>query len=313
MKRGWCILLVLMATAVGRAGANQLVGSFEQRRLEWNAMDSRMRDLRFEILQHALSSETPQKQALYEWAESLISTGRDSLWMTQKNQIEEAFQKSAGPWDHASSHFCILDNWLGRTMDVPNALADDDVHAVVWELFKAEFERNRDRFGKSLKGTSMPSMELESVPNPLPWWRVVCLVLLILGMVGWLVWDAIHRKEDAKALAQAAIHPVLESIRLQVTSEPASVERVKDVDFAELKLGFSPLQPLADRDPKWSKLSFSELTLLHLLFRGHTMLECSEFLNKSKGHIYNQRSKIRKMLEVPEELELKDFIDRSIR
>lgn len=60
--------------------------------------------------------------------------------------------------------------------------------------------------------------------------------------------------------------------------------------------------------PQLDRLKGVERELVHLTLQGMTPKEIARFKGVSGFHIYNVRSKVRRKLEVPENMELEDFL-----
>lgn len=98
--------------------------------------------------------------------------------------------------------------------------------------------------------------------------------------------------------------PIVRKIRKLIAEQNGGVD---------LRLSLSELELILFRDAitgqlkdaeQWNELGERQQLLLFLMMKGHGLDECAQYLGLSKGHVYNQRTELRRIFGLNEGAEL---------
>lgn len=284
--------------------------TFGERIHYWKTLDSVSFREEYTVQTNRLRNGKLTKQSVLEWAESTALLKDKSNWDRHFGALDSLLVTQEGGWDSGLLHFRIL-NASAQSYLPPPHLVQWEKRDVVWSLFNGQLTQQIGQFGSSITDHS----QLQLIPSPPPVfsWTSACIALVIAlisaVLLGWTFWLTRSRNQ---ARVDSIKNPLLIDIQRTILSGTPDARQIIHIDYVEFKLGMSPLQPLIDKNKQWGQLNHADLGMLHLILRGHSMENCAQFLEKTKGHMYNQRSKIRHALSVPADMDFAAFIREAV-
>lgn len=256
-----------------------------------------------------LQASKLSKQELMEWAESTVLLENKAAWNGNFSQLDSLIQAENGPWETHLEHLRVLHNSIA--MPPPSGYVNEgDKAARIWSLFNGQLKQTMGQLGKA--PVHHDSAQIAVTPPRATSWKSALVALLLASFFAGAILRRTRKDNRRNDPAQVILkNPLLIDLREKITKETPDPHQIIQIDYIEFKLGLSPIQRLSEKDKKWSRLNHSDLTLLHLIFRGHPMSTCAEFTGKTPGHVYNQRSKLRKTLGVPPDVKFSTFIEEA--
>ena len=288
----------------------QTAPPFNARIHQWQSQDSLMIREEHQLKTKKLQASRLSTQELLEWAETTALLDDTATWNQHFSRMDSLLQVQIGPWEAHLGHFRVLQT--ACKIPPPSGYDDENDKALnIWALFHAQLKQTIGQLGKGPIQHDASQRAL-SPPAVISWNSALIALFLGLLFAGATIWQAIKEKQSKDPARIQLRNPLLIDVRQKITHGKPDPHQVIQIDYVELKLGLSLIQTLWEKDKRWSRLNHSDLTLLHLILRGHSMATCAEFTGKTAGHVYNQRSKLRKLLDVPPEAQFSSYIKEAV-
>ena len=299
------ILWLCLSSAIFAQGQADLVAFMDRIQL-WQSTDSTTLGEEHRLLTKKLSTGVLSAQDVLEWAESTALLEDRQTWDAHFRTADSLILSGEGTWETQLKHFAVL-HAVCQQFPPPNSIVTEPKSAVAWELFKAELGRSIGQIGTA--PFDRTQQQIAVTPPAVISWNAAAFALLLCALfaIG-IVRELFLNRRLQKARSEDIRNPLLVKIRDKIINGSPDARQIIHIDFVEFKLGLSPIQPLIEKNKHWSRLNHSDLTMLHLIYRGHSMEACAQFTGKTKGHIYNQRSKLRQQLSVPAEVNFSTYV-----
>lgn len=282
---------------------------FFERMDQWQTQDTAIIIEEHRLETKKLQASRLLTQELLEWAETAVLLQDKEVWNQNFAQFDSLLQIANGPWETHLEHFHILYSAC-RIPPPDRNLTEEEKARTVWDLFSGQLTQSIGQLGKA--PIRNDASQFFVVPPSVISWNSASLALLLSVVFAFAMFWQVRRDKRMTTEGLALKNPLLLEVREQIINEMPNPERIIQIDLIEFKLGLSPIQVLSEKDKKWSRLNHSDLTLLHLILRGHSMAACAEFTGKTQGHVYNQRSKLRKHFGIPPETKLSNYIEEAV-
>lgn len=296
------LLIAFVCTTACASNYQTTVNAFIDRINFWHSLDSTEQRAELTRLESIFRSSDCTDLDVLVWAEAIVLVEEQDLWNETAEEMRLKFLRMPTDEFAALSHFNLLKHIYSSEFKDPPFHPEFDQHEFAWKVFRAQLLSN------IANETSLLNSILDAVPPPRPpsfktqFWAFgggfFTLFAFLLFLQEW-------RKRTSNMPDSETDMSQKDDLELnRFLGRKRDVRLVIELDRLEWKLGMSPLQTHLGSNSKWSKLNSSQTLLMHLLYRGHSVEEYAEFLGLSRGHVYNQRSKIRTILALSEEEDL---------
>lgn len=307
-------IILLLASLCGAAFAASPVEElmeFVERVNVWTELDSLEMRSEYSRLETNAGAANSNDLDVLVWLEAMALIDARDIWLRNAEGIRQRVLRMKAEDFGSLSHLRLLKFIYSPRFKQPPFQDDFNREEFAWSMFRAELLKNKANLASLANSLS------DDIPPPRPstavlgkFWAIGGGLLAVLGcLLFYQEWRK-HQKEVANLDVDDFNKDQFEL--KQFHSRKRDVRLVIELNRIEWKLGLSPLQAQFTFNPKWSKLSSNQSLLLHLLYRGHSVDECAEFLGLSRGHVYNQRSKIRSILALTDQDDLINHLQRSV-
>jgi DNA-binding CsgD family transcriptional regulator len=253
------------------------------------------------LLEHLtaqLRENRPTTEQINQWSTLALSLNEIALWQSLKEHVTWP----ADSQSHMSNEAWLLFNFeldtnkIGGLAPLAASMGQD---TLKWQLAKyAQIQGQRITQYKRTRHLIAPEFE-ELSPHPttssqLP---IILLALSFLMMMGISLVKILRSKREKSSSQINTNHPIINDIQDRLRQEQSNQYSLA-ISQLELKIHEKTLENSLKEQQTWVELSNRQKLLLYLLLQGHSAEDCAEFLQISKGHIYNQRSELRRLFKL---------------
>ena len=252
----------------------------------------------FEQLTHQLTRGTEDPYALNAWSDLALTLNKFELWKA----LKQGLNLDAPPAGSLTPHAHFLLSWELDTIKWSgfSKLAQvKGIEAVQWHYAKAvraewleasEFTSNSDKVNEGLQAIEPIAESSIRLATGLTWSLIVLVLsFLTLGAMNW------RSKSQNK---RATTLPIIDRLKHLLQDTTQSNQYQIALSELELFLMRASIERSLGKDSAWHRLSEKQRLLLYLIVQGHAAQDCAEYLQISVGHLYNQRSELRKLFGI---------------
>lgn len=300
----WVALCVAAILGAGPIGSNVNA----QELWDWDstqvAAELRMRTA-------LLSAPSVRPADAWTWTKIVLFANDYSTWRANKERAEQILMQSSGgevdgyhgmkwlyhPWRA---------EWRGTGIhDFFEGWSEDSLAWVFAERdLAAALRRDRDlQFAPHASGAFNPALP-EAIPNR---WNGVFWTVGVLFLFLNVFW-AYRNLGLIRVRAQHFHHPLLQSLEDQITRNAPDNMTPLLISALEFELSGEKWSQRFKAPQLIAGLSRKQRLLLHLILDGYNMEDCAEFLQVSKGHLYNQRWELRRIMGLGEHEAFKEVL-----
>lgn len=251
-----------------------------------------------ENLTMLLRESKPTSEQINQWSALALALGEKALWQSLcedvAGNVDSPALLSEEAWLLFSSQ--LDTNKIGG---LDPLAADLGIPTLKWQLATyahAQSELTAER--KKLKDLVAPDIEeLVKPPANPPSVPVIPFALSAVVMVGISVFKIIRSKRGHLAHQINTDDPVIKDIDDRIRNEASHLYELA-ISQLEFKLTEETFKNSLNKSLIWNELSNRQKLLLYLLLQGYSAEDCAEFLQISKGSIYNQRSELRRLFKL---------------
>ena len=271
------------------------------------------REDRFEQLSEQLKKGTTDPDALNEWSNLALDSGKFEVW----NAVKLNNKLGLIPSGMLTPQAYLLFAWeLDTTqwVSLSNMAHAWGIDKFQWRLagyFRTKWP-NDGPFGGTLP-LGNPALE-ELKPDteeafPLVMMLTGSFILLTLCAVGLARRPARNRANLQQNLSTPEIISQLKEL-LQERTEPERYQIA--LSELELSLCHQSIEDALKDNSLWNQLSQKQRLLLYLIVKGHSARDCADYFKVSLGHYYNQRSELRSLCGLDQGESFEQLFVRSL-
>lgn len=294
--------MLLLLSSIGGGGA-QCAAGMPQNYWEWDSLrlQTELRALEYRINE----DEVPSLESFEMWSTLLLEFGMFDHWM-ETDSIRERWHQHEGI--HSLESQVLYTSWMS---DVDAAVFDDLISKWGRDRLNWELARHIHAFRQAQKRSDvdmeMAQTRLNEIrvieqrlfdPVLLLWWVAGLLLVLMIGRF------VSNRGAFVKRLATDGDPPLIQRIRMLFSAQDGGVHLRLSLTELELLLLKDAISERFGDSSQWVGLSERQQLLLFLMLQGHSLDDCAEYLGLSKGHLYNQRTELRRIFGLSEGAEL---------
>lgn len=240
--------------------------------------------------------------------ESIVEEGDFSAWQLASASIQKDIINHFDlAFEHITPFRLLLPPWsyqLKETVGLEGQVADSEL--IAWELTRAHFfhlQHSRVQLNSDEALQRIAPLELlgNAWWEGSYWWVATFLFWILIGVTAW------HSKRR-NGLKYKLTHHLSKGLLFPLAEHHDNDKMKLLVAKLEYDLGASVLTSGNNNSSDWVRLTPIQQLICHLTVRGISGIRIAEHFGFSKGHYYNERSIIRKKLQVASDENLKDFL-----
>lgn len=258
-------------------------------------VESELESIEFRML----NEEGVSFQLLEAWSTLLLEFElRDRWLLKQRNFIESCSDSMT-----TNPMRLLYSPWMGPEDSVLFRPFIEVMGAETfrWQLalYRHQAAQVQTRDQMSLRSNALGLESLNLSAGSCTRWDVIIMILMALQIMA-LLYLLVKHKSVFWRGSNHIVPPVV--TRLNQWLAAGDKQSVALLALSELEL-ILYRDEVADRfhsTATWLNLPEKQQLIFFLLLKGHDLDDCAEYLQCTKGHLYNQRTALRKLFELPE-------------